>query len=177
MLFLVLVPLIMKNKIHHYQFYIQVAFFLLGLAFLGGLILNLMPCVLPVLSLKLLSVVSQSGAEPKIVRKGFLASAAGIYVSFISLATLVVSLKEAGQTIGWGIQFQQPWFLTVLIMIVTIFACNLWGFFEVNLPYTLSNFSQKALKNRGFGEHFLQGAFATILATPCFGCRGGTNPF
>ena len=77
----------------------------------------------------------------------FIASAAGIVSTFLVLAAALLILRSAGSAIGWGIQFQQPWFLTVLIMIVTIFACNLWGFFEVNLPSTLSNFSQKTLKN------------------------------
>ena len=140
-------------------------FFLLGLAFLGGLILNLMPCVLPVLSLKLLSVVSQSGAEPKIVRKGFLASAAGIYVSFISLATLVVSLKGAGQTIGWGIQFQQPLFLISMTLLVVIFTANFWGFLEFKLP-AFSNLNNTSLK-QGILGHFVTGIFVTLLATPC----------
>ncbi len=140
---------------------------ILVFALIGGFILNLMPCVLPVLSLKLLSVINHGGGTPRDVRVNFLASAAGIISTFLILAASLLILRSAGSVIGWGIQFQQPWFLTILVLIVTIFACNLWGFFDVSLPTTLSDFSQNAVKVNDFGGHFLQGAFATILATPC----------
>src|SRR3546814_14204513 len=87
---------------------------MLGTALLGGLILNLMPCVLPVLSLKLLSAVGYGGAERGAIRRGFLASAAGILASFLLLAAGAVALKAAGVAVGWGMQFQQPIFLAAL---------------------------------------------------------------
>ncbi|MCR4378815.1 MAG: protein-disulfide reductase DsbD family protein, partial [Rhodospirillales bacterium] len=99
---------------------------MLGLALLGGVILNLMPCVLPVLSIKLLSVVGHGGARPRTVRISFLASAAGIMTSFLVLAAVLIALKGAGLAIGWGIQFQHPWFLVAMALVVTLFACNLW---------------------------------------------------
>jgi suppressor for copper-sensitivity B len=144
---------------------------ILALALFGGLILNLMPCVLPVLSLKLLNVVGHGGAAPRVVRAGFLASAAGIVFSFLMLAAVAVAFKAAGVSVGWGIQFQQPTFLAVMVLVVTLFACNLWGFFEVRLP----RFAARIIERHsgahggahGLGGHFLTGAFATLLATPC----------
>ncbi|MEI7608674.1 MAG: protein-disulfide reductase DsbD domain-containing protein, partial [Rhodospirillaceae bacterium] len=84
---------------------------ILGLALLGGLILNLMPCVLPVLSMKLLAVIGHGGGSARAVRAGFLASAAGIVASFLGLAGAMIALKAGGAAAGWGIQFQQPLFL------------------------------------------------------------------
>ena len=97
---------------------------MLAVALLGGLILNLMPCVLPVLSLKFISVVSQGGRAPAAVRAGFLATAAGIIVSFLVIAGALIGLKAAGQTIGWGIQFQEPAFIATMAVLVTFFACH-----------------------------------------------------
>ncbi len=136
-------------------------------ALLGGLILNLMPCVLPVLSIKLLGVVGHGGGERRLVRLSFLASAAGILFAFLVLAGVLIALKAGGMTIGWGIQFQQPWFLTAMTLMVTAFALNLWGVFEVRLPLWISDLGEHASHAHGLGGHFLQGAFATLLATPC----------
>ncbi len=139
----------------------------LALALLGGLILNLRPCVLPVLSIKLLSVVGHGGAEPRRVRIGFLASASGILVSFLVLATGAVALKSAGIAAAWGIQFQQPLFLAAMVAVLTLFACNLWGLFEIRLPGNLADAAASAGGGNGIGGQFMTGAFATLLATPC----------
>ena len=150
---------------------------ILALALLGGLILNLMPCVLPVLSIKLLSVVSHGGSDKGPVRIGFLASAAGILFSFLVLAGAAIALKSAGMAAGWGIQFQQPLFLSAMTAIVTLFALSLFGLFEIPLPGFLSGLAAVG-GDRGPGQgggggdhsllgHFLTGAFATLLATPC----------
>ncbi|MCW9040317.1 MAG: thioredoxin family protein, partial [Rhodospirillales bacterium] len=140
---------------------------ILGLALIGGLILNLMPCVLPVLSIKLLGVISHGGGERRMVRIGFLASAAGIVSAFLVLAGALVALKYSGAAVGWGIQFQQPWFLVLMVLIVTLFACNLWGFFEVRLPRWIADAGEQAGHVHGLGGHFVSGVFATLLATPC----------
>ncbi len=141
------------------------------LALLGGLILNLMPCVLPVLSLKLLNLVGHGGAPPGRVRAGFLAAAAGIVFSFLVLAASAVAVKSLGMSIGWGIQFQQPIFLTTMILVVTLFACNLWGFFEIRVPRFAAAIAERTAGRHGaahgLGGHFLTGALATVLATPC----------
>jgi len=140
---------------------------ILGLALLGGLILNLMPCVLPVLSLKLLGIVGHGGGERHQVRLSFIASASGILVSFLGLATALVLLKYSGGEIGWGIQFQQPWFLVAMTLLVTLFAYNLWGAFEICLPTAIAKLGENVSHVHGLGGHFLQGVFATLLATPC----------
>ncbi|MBM3565879.1 MAG: hypothetical protein FJX42_07190 [Alphaproteobacteria bacterium] len=136
-------------------------------ALLGGLILNLMPCVLPVLSIKLLGVVKHGGGERRTVRLSFIASAAGILFSFLLLAGALIALKAGGAAIGWGIQFQQPWFLIAMILVVMAFAANLWGFFEVHLPQSVADLWEHAAHVHGLGGHFLTGMFATLLATPC----------
>jgi len=136
-------------------------------ALLGGLILNLMPCVLPVLSIKLLGVVGHGGGQTRLVRLSFLSSAAGILFAFLVLAGALIALKSGGMAIGWGIQFQQPWFLIAMTLLVTAFALNLWGVFEVRLPLWISDLGEHASHVHGLGGHFLQGAFATLLATPC----------
>ncbi len=142
---------------------------ILFLALLGGLILNLMPCVLPVLSIKVLSVVSHGGKEnKKTIFRNFMASSAGIVVSFWGLAAALVALKSAGQSVGWGIQFQHPAFLVFLTFIVLFFAANMWGFFEIPLPrFIARHIVAKHEHEPTLVGHFLTGVFATLLATPC----------
>jgi suppressor for copper-sensitivity B len=140
-------------------------------ALLGGLILNLMPCVLPVISLKIISVISYGNADPKTVRKSFIASSLGIIFSFLVIAGGLIILKLSGSAIGWGIQFQYPWFIVGLSIIVTLFSYNLWGLFEVHLPIWISNLANYSNKRSPshptFTNNFITGAFATLLATPC----------
>ena len=139
---------------------------LIGLALAGGLILNVMPCVLPVLSLKLLLVMQQGGAERAHVRAGFLASAAGILSSFLLIAGILLALKAGGHSIGWGLQFQQFWFLALMVPLLALFAASLFGLIDFTLPGTL----QQKLGQAGhtsLAAHFVSGAFATLLATPC----------
>ncbi|WP_404422582.1 protein-disulfide reductase DsbD family protein [Thalassospira australica] len=143
-----------------------------ALALLGGFILNFMPCVLPVLSIKVMSAMKAQGSERSATRRGFLASAAGIITSFWLIALVLIAIKLAGGTIGWGIQFQQPLFLTVMTIIVALFAFNMWGLFEINGPAELGNAANDAITTREqsgshLGGHFLTGMFATLLATPC----------
>lgn len=146
---------------------------ILGIAFLGGLILNLMPCVLPVLSLKLVGAVKYGGADTGEIRTGFLASAAGILFSFLLLAGGAIALKQAGLAVGWGIQFQQPLFLALMVAILVLFAGNLAGLFEIALPQRLTDLglagsgTAPAAKSGRLTGHFLTGVFATLLATPC----------
>ena len=137
----------------------------LALALLGGFILNFMPCVLPVLSMKLVALVAHAGQGRRATRLGFLASSAGIIASFLAMAGILIAMRSAGLAVGWGIQFQQPVFLAVLAAIVTLFACNLFGWFEINLPSGLANLVPGG--GASLGANFLTGAFATVLATPC----------
>ncbi len=140
---------------------------MLGLALLGGLILNLMPCVLPVLSLKLLAVVGHGGGSARAVRAGFLASAAGIVASFLALALAMIALKATGAAAGWGIQFQQPVFLGLMALVVAGFAANLWGVFEIPLPRVLAVLAERGDGGGRLAGPFFTGVFATLLATPC----------
>ncbi len=143
-------------------------------ALIGGLILNLMPCVLPVLSLKVLSVLSHGGAKTDKASRHkvfvhFMASAAGIITSFWLIAGGLVALKLAGESIGWGIQFQHPGFLVFLIVVILAFALNMWGLYEIPLPRFIAH---RVGRRRDDTEptvlgDFLTGAFATLLATPC----------
>jgi suppressor for copper-sensitivity B len=135
---------------------------MLGLALLGGLILNLMPCVLPVLSLKLLAALPREGQSLGDVRRGFLGTAFGIVLSFAALAGATAALKAGGAAVGWGVQFQDPLFLIFLAALLVLFACNLWGVFEVPLPRGVA-----AIAERGPLGNIASGAFATLLATPC----------
>ena len=141
---------------------------ILGLALLGGLILNVMPCVLPVLSIKLLAAVSHGGGDPRPVRRSFLASAAGVVFAFLVLAGVLIGLRIGGAAIGWGIQFQQPLFIVVMTVVVTLFAANMWGLFTLRLPAWIGGAAGRPAANpHGVGSSFASGMFATVLATPC----------
>ncbi len=136
-------------------------------AFLGGLILNVMPCVLPVLSIKLSSAMKLEGAGRATVRRGFLVSAAGVMAFMWGLAGVLFALRQAGVTVGWGLQFQTPVFLALMIGILAIFAGNLAGAFEITLPSSLQTRLVRAGDAKGHTGDFLTGAFAAVLATPC----------
>ena len=138
---------------------------ILFLAFLGGVILNAMPCVLPVLSLKVLSLVEGASHGRRGTVLGSLATTAGIFVSFWALALAAIVAKSAGSAVGWGVQFQNPLFVTGLLVVVVLFSLNLWGLFEIPLPRVLSRVGSGS--NEGLGGHFASGLFATLLATPC----------
>ncbi|MCW5745943.1 MAG: thioredoxin family protein [Alphaproteobacteria bacterium] len=140
------------------------------IALLGGLILNLMPCVLPVLSLKVMGAMGHGGSAPGRVRAGFLASAGGVIASFMVLAGAAIAVKQAGLAVGWGIQFQQPAFIAFMVVVVLLFALNLLGVFEIPLPGWLAESAVAGEHRAGRSElagHFVAGAFATLLATPC----------
>ncbi|NBD29654.1 MAG: copper-binding protein [Alphaproteobacteria bacterium] len=136
-------------------------------AFLGGLILNVMPCVLPVLSIKLSSAMKLERAGRATVRWGFFASAAGVMAFMWGLAAALFALRQAGVTVGWGLQFQNPVFLALMIGILAIFAANLAGAFEISLPAGLQTRLARAGGAGGHVGDFLTGTFAAVLATPC----------
>ena len=137
------------------------------IAFLGGLILNVMPCVLPVLSLKVLSVIRHGGGHKRAVRQEFLATVLGIIFSFLLLASGAILLKISGHSVGWGLQFQEPYFIIALIGILTLFACNLFGYFEFRLPTFLSSLGGISPHRESLMGSFLEGTLVTALATPC----------
>lgn len=135
---------------------------MIGLAVLGGLILNLMPCVLPVLSIKVFGLLQAAEEGRGSVRRGALAFSAGVFVSFWILAGLAIGLRAAGEAVGWGIQFQNPVFVAFLTVVMVFFALNLWGLFEIPLPRFLGRGG-----GHGNAGHFGGGLLATLMATPC----------
>lgn len=134
-------------------------------ALLGGLILNLMPCVLPVMGMKL-SAVLQAGSDRGMVRLRFLATSAGILTSFALLALMVTILKLTGASLGWGIQFQNPWFIGLMVAVTFLFSLNLFGVVEMLLPSAAVSRLATA-GGAGMAGSFCEGVFATLLATPC----------
>jgi suppressor for copper-sensitivity B len=136
------------------------------MALVGGLILNVMPCVLPVLAMKLGTLMQTEHQARGQVRRQFLASVCGIVMSFLALALMMTLLRLGNQALGWGIQFQNPWFIAAMALVMVLFSASLLGLFEIRLPSSASTF----LATRGgdgLAGHFWQGAFATLLATPC----------
>jgi thiol:disulfide interchange protein len=136
--------------------------------FIGGMILNLMPCVLPVISLKIFGFIQQAGqSRQKILRSG-IAFTLGIFAWFIALALLLIALKVAGHDVTWGgFQFTNPYFVLVLSVIVLVFALNLFGVFEISLPQRFSRGLLSTSERKDDLGSFFQGVFATVLATPC----------
>src|SRR5215472_4591606 len=143
-------------------------FMFLLFGFLGGLILNLMPCVLPVISLKIFGFVQQAGqSRQKILRSG-IAFSIGIFAWFIALAVLLIALKGAGRDVTWGgFQFTNPYFVLALSVIVLVFALNLFGVFEIALPQSVTRSLLSTSERKDLLGSFAQGVFATVLATPC----------
>ena len=140
---------------------------LLFFGFIGGLILNLMPCVLPVISLKIFGFIQQAGqSRSKIWRNG-LAFAAGIFAWFIVLGGVLVGLKSAGHQITWAFQFSNAYFVFAMAVVVLVFALNLFGVFEISLPQIATRRMAAAGAGGGEAGSFFQGVFATLLATPC----------
>jgi suppressor for copper-sensitivity B len=136
------------------------------IALLGGLILNIMPCVLPVLGMKLSGVLSAQGIDRSQVRKQFIASSLGILSSFWLLAAFLLTLKLSGQALGWGIQFQSPYFISFMVIITALFAANMLDVFTIQLPVNMQTWLATKGSHSYIG-HFFQGVFATLLATPC----------
>ena len=142
-------------------------FYFLLLAFLGGIILNFMPCVLPVLSLKMVSLLKFSDKSKFLIKKNLLYIVTGIFFSFILLSILVIFLKSIGTQVGWGFQFQNFYFLVFINIIILIFALNLLGFFEIFLPHRFLNRLNNISSSNNYKGYFLSGMFATLMATPC----------
>jgi len=136
-------------------------------AFIGGLILNIMPCVLPVIALKILGFVSEAKSEPRRVRNLGLIYAAGVLLSFLALAALVIGVKAAGNHAGWGMQFGSPVFIVCLTTLVTLVALNLFGVFEVILGGRAIGAAGELASKHGAAGAFFNGVLATVLATPC----------
>ena len=140
---------------------------LLFFAFVGGIILNLMPCVLPVLSLKLFSLIKQSGeSRGRLLALGG-ATTAGILCSFWALAAVVAAVKAGGGSAGWGMQFQSAGFIAFMVVILTAFAMSFFGVFEIWLPWNATTKMDAAGQKAGFAGAFFTGALLVLLSTPC----------
>jgi len=135
------------------------------LAFLGGMILNIMPCVFPVLAIKITSVVSQAHEDKRKLLMHGLAYTFGVLVSLWTLASILLALRSTGAQFGWGFQLQSPWFVYAIVLIMVIFGLNMAGLFEIGTSAVGvgGNLTAKS----GVAGSFLSGLFATVVATPC----------
>ncbi len=135
------------------------------LGFVGGLILNVMPCVLPVLTMKVFHLVEHSsagdGSTDRTRRLHGLAYTGGILIAFLALAAAVIALKASGDRVGWGMQFQNPRFVAGMVTLVFVFGLNALGVFE----WTLSLSGRPG--HQGYGASLVNGLFAAIMSTPC----------
>jgi thiol:disulfide interchange protein len=135
------------------------------LALAGGIVLNLMPCVLPVLSIKVLALVQHSQSTPREMRLQGIAYAAGVLVSFAMIAGALIGLRAAGAEIGWGFQLQSPIFVTLMIYLLFAVGLNLSGVFSIGSR--LSGVGSDLALREGYAGAFFTGTLATLVATPC----------
>ena len=138
---------------------------MLGIAFLGGIVLNAMPCVLPVLSLKLSAVLGKAGAGRSAIRRSFIATAAGVIASFLALGAGLLAVRSAGVAVGWGIQFQQPVFLLLAASAIALFGLVMLDRVVIPVPAFIGRITPPG--DKGLLGDFSSGALATLLATPC----------
>ena len=137
-------------------------------AFLGGLILNLMPCVLPVLSIKVFSLIEHAGGDPSKRFIHGLVYSLGVILSFIALAIFLIGLRSLGEEVGWGFQLQDPFFITFLIVLFFLLGLNMLGVFEIGS--SLSRLSNTSISNRSDGiGSFATGILAAVVGAPCVG--------
>ena len=140
-------------------------FLALGFAFLGGLILNLMPCVFPVLSLKALSVARQADAHPHEARRDGLLFTAGVVISFVAAAGVLIALRDAGASAGWGTQLQSPIVVTALAYVLFLVGLNLAGFYEIDSG--AMGVGQSLADRKDALGSFFTGVLAVVVAAPC----------
>jgi thiol:disulfide interchange protein DsbD len=138
---------------------------LLLLAILGGLILNLMPCVFPVLSIKAIGLVEQAKKHPAAVRAKGLVFAAGVIASMLSLAAVLLVLRAGGEQIGWGFQLQSPLFVTLMVYLLLAVGLNLSGVFEIGGG--LAGVGDSLTQGDNYRAAFFTGVLTTLVATPC----------
>jgi len=140
---------------------------MLGFAFLGGLLLNIMPCVLPVIALKVLGFVNQAKETPQRVRRLGVIYGLGVIVSFLVLAGLAIAVQQAGGRAGWSTAFQNPQFRVLITTLITLVALNLFGLFEITLGGSAMDTASQLTAKEGTAGAFFNGVLATVLATPC----------
>lgn len=136
------------------------------LGVLGGLILNFMPCVFPVLSIKIISLTKFGHRSAAKMHKNFLLTVLGIFITFFFIASALSGLKYLGYSIGWGMQFQNPIFLVCMIFVIMLFIAQIWGLIEISSPDWLNRMVLKNADKDNF-LHFLTGVLVVVMATPC----------
>ena len=136
-------------------------------AFIGGLLLNFMPCVLPIISIKVMGFVGSAGESKSKGRADAFAFSAGILGTFFALATIVVVMRTFGYQLGWGFQFQHPEFIFGLAMVVFLLSLGFFDVYTISLPGLQG--ANRAVSKLGpsFAKHFFDGVLATALSTPC----------
>ncbi len=137
----------------------------LAFAFLGGILLNLMPCVFPVLGIKVMGFVEHAHGDPRAMRVQGVIFGIGVLLSFLALAGLMLALRSTGSQLGWGFQLQSPAFVTVIAALFFVLALNLSGVFEWG-AFAQSMTSDLSVKGR-YADAFLSGVLASVVATPC----------
>jgi thiol:disulfide interchange protein len=142
---------------------------LLLLSFIGGLILNFMPCVLPVVSIKVISLVRQVEDHPKTVLAHGVAFALGIMFMFLVAAIVIALIQAGGTKLGWGSQFQSPEFNVVMVALIFAFALSLAGVYTIKPPQAVTAAGEHLAEREGLSGSFFKGALATVLGTPCVG--------
>ena len=140
-------------------------FVYMGFAFLGGMILNLMPCVFPVLSIKALSFTKNIGESQRKQRMDGIMYAVGVVAAFVVLASVLIALRAGGEAVGWAFQFQQPWFLAFIVYLFFLMGLSLSGVFEIGTGLMGAGSSLTA--QGGYKGSFFTGVLATTVATPC----------
>ena len=146
----------------------------LGFAFLGGMILNLMPCVFPVLGLKIMGFVQQAGEDPRKIKIHGLVFGAGLLTSLWILAGVLIALITfGGKTFGWGFQLNDPVFLSAMIVLIFVLGLNLTGVFEMGT--SLTGVGGELQSSKGYKGSFFSGVLTTLIATPCTGPFLGTT--
>lgn len=138
-------------------------------AMLGGLILNVMPCVLPVVSIKVISLARQAEESPKTIALHSLVFSLGIIVAFLALAAVVALIQAGGTELGWGFQFQNPGFIVAMTVVIFAFGLSLAGVYTIKPPKALTDSGEKLAEKEGYGGSFFKGILATVLGTPCVG--------
>lgn len=137
------------------------------MALVGGILLNVMPCVLPLLSVKALGLVKQAGQDRRAILKHSWLYVAGIEVSFWAMAAVIVTLQASGRLLGWGFQFQSPLFVLLLTAVIWIFALSMFDVFIMEAPKKSLEGASSAGARGGYTGSFLTGIFAVLVATPC----------
>ena len=148
-----------------FSFNLNKLLYFIFIAFIGGIILNFMPCVLPVISLKLSKIFDANSYQTPKIKTSFLITTLGIITSFFLLGLALISIKNLGYAISWGMQYQNLYFLSLMSLVMFAFGLNMIGIFQITLPFDVLKIVPKS--KTGNLSDFLNGFLATLLATPC----------